>query len=225
MLTIVFVETALELVPFQMYEHPSVRRNAKRRGKKPDETLLDRSLHHFGMIELANSEKRGRPDIIHICLLEALSSPLNRVGSLNVWINTLQDFTIKINPKTRLPRDYNRFKSLIEQVFTNGKAPKNTSEPLLKLKKQSLKELIEELKPSFTIAMTSHGESITLENLGKKLSTEKHPLVFIGAYPSGPMHQNTLRLAKKRFKIYKDPLEAWTVTSRLVYEYEKSIGI
>ena len=60
---------------------------------------------------------------------------------------------------------------------------------------------------------------------GALLPTEKYPLVFIGAYSSGPMHQDTLRLAKKRFKIYKDPLEAWTVTSRLVYEYEKSIGI
>lgn len=225
MLTIIFVETALELVPFQMQKHPSVRRNARRRGKKPENTLLDRSLHHFGMSDLANSEKRGRPDIIHICLLEALNSPLNLVGKLQVWINTIQDYTINIDSKTRLPRDYNRFKSLIEQVFKNGKAPSNSPQPLLRLRKQSLKELIEEITPSLTIALTSHGEYKTLENLGKMLVTEKQPVAFIGAYPSGPMHQETLMLAKHKIKIYKDPLEAWTVASRLIYEYEKNTCI
>jgi rRNA small subunit pseudouridine methyltransferase Nep1 len=87
MLNIIFVETSLELVPFQMLRHPSVKRNAKKRGKKPEETLLDRSLHHFGMHNLPQAEKRGRPDIIQICLLEALGSPLNRLGNLDQYLD------------------------------------------------------------------------------------------------------------------------------------------
>jgi len=88
MLQLVFVEAALELVPPEILGHPSVRRNAKRRGKRPEETLLDRSLHHFAMDRLPDSEKRGRPDIIHFCLLEAMGSPLNRAGLLRVWMST-----------------------------------------------------------------------------------------------------------------------------------------
>jgi rRNA small subunit pseudouridine methyltransferase Nep1 len=71
MLTILFVETSLELVPRKIMRHPSVTRNAKREGKKPNEVLLDRSLHHHAMKSLDGAERRGRPDIIHFCLLEA----------------------------------------------------------------------------------------------------------------------------------------------------------
>ena len=102
-LNLVFVETALELVPAEILGHPSVRRNAKRRGKRPEETLLDRSLHHYAMTGLPGQEKRGRPDILHFCLLEAMGSPLNRAGGLRVWVSTHRGQLIEIDPSTRLP--------------------------------------------------------------------------------------------------------------------------
>jgi rRNA pseudouridine-1189 N-methylase Emg1 (Nep1/Mra1 family) len=37
MLNLLFVEASLELVPKQIAHHPSVTRNAKREGKRPDE--------------------------------------------------------------------------------------------------------------------------------------------------------------------------------------------
>jgi rRNA small subunit pseudouridine methyltransferase Nep1 len=225
MLNIVFVETSLELVPHQIHRHPSVKRNAKKRGKKPEETLLDRSLHHFGMHNLPWEEKRGRPDIIQICLLEALGSPLNRLGNLRVWINTLMGNTIIVHPETRLPRDCNRFKSLIEQVFQHNECPPNSPNPLLKLQKLSLKELLDEIEPSKIIALTSHGIPTNLEKLVKQLTKIENPVVFIGAYPNGPMEPDTLKLADEHCSIYHEVLESWTVTSRLVYEFEKNSGI
>jgi rRNA small subunit pseudouridine methyltransferase Nep1 len=208
-----------------MLRHPSVKRNAKKRGKKPEETLLDRSLHHFGMHNLPRAEKRGRPDIIQICLLEALGSPLNRLGNLRVWINTLMGDTIIVHPETRLPRDCNRFKSLIEQVFLQRECPPNSQNPLLKIHKLSLKELLEEIEPSKVIALTSHGTPTNLENLVKQLTKLENPVVLVGAYPSGPMESDTLILANEQFSIYCEALESWTVTSRLVYEFEKNSGI
>ena len=68
MLDLVFVETSLELVPPEILRHPSVKRNAKRRGKRAEETLLDRSLHHYAMDKLSDSEKRGAsryPSLLH----------------------------------------------------------------------------------------------------------------------------------------------------------------
>ena len=116
-MNLVFTETALELVPREILLHPSVRRNAKRRKKREEETLLDRSLHHYAMNKLPNAEKRGRPDIIHFCLLIALGSPLNKMGKLKVSINLVNGFEIGIDPSTRLPRDDIRFNSLMEQLL------------------------------------------------------------------------------------------------------------
>jgi rRNA pseudouridine-1189 N-methylase Emg1 (Nep1/Mra1 family) len=38
------------------------------------------------------------------------------------------------------------------------------------------------------------------------------------------MQPETLSQADEAVSIYSEPLEAWTVTSRLVYEYEKASG-
>jgi len=110
-----------------------VRRNAKRRGKKPAETLLDRSLHHAAMKGLPNSQKRGRPDIVHFCLLEALGAPLNRERGLRVWVHTIGGYAIEVAPEAKLPRDCSRFNSLMEQLFVEGRVPPKGEKPLLSL--------------------------------------------------------------------------------------------
>ncbi|RLG20801.1 hypothetical protein DRN72_04605 [Methanosarcinales archaeon] len=51
-------------------------------------TLLDSSYHHKAMRMLENPDKRGRPDIVHFCLLEALGSPLNVDGKLSTVVHT-----------------------------------------------------------------------------------------------------------------------------------------
>src|SRR5210317_457865 len=104
MLNLAFVETSLELIPPEIIQHPSVKRNAKRRGKRAEESLLDRSLHHYAMNKLEDSKKRGRPDIFQYCLLLAFGSPLNRADKLRVYANTLQGYSIRIDPETRPPR-------------------------------------------------------------------------------------------------------------------------
>ena len=225
MLHLVFVEAALELVPVEILGHPSVRRNAKRRDRRPEETLLDRSLHHYAMDRLPDSERRGRPDIIHFCLLEAMGSPLNRSGLLRVWVSTIGGQVIEVDPSTRPPRDYNRFKSLMEQLLLGGRAPPGGEPPLLKLRDLSLKGLVEELKPSRVVALTSHGESGSFESLGRSLSAEACPMAFVGAYPAGAMGPETTSLADEKVCVYPESLEAWTVTSRLIYEVERSSGV
>ncbi|MEM4586704.1 MAG: 16S rRNA methyltransferase, partial [Desulfurococcaceae archaeon] len=116
-LHIALVESALETVPKEIIDHPAVVKNARRRGKKPWEVLLDVSLHYHAMKNLKDWFKRGRPDIVHVTLLEALESPLNRSGLLEIYIHTYGDYVLFIDPETRIPRNYNRFVGLIEQVF------------------------------------------------------------------------------------------------------------
>ncbi len=224
MLSLVFVEAALEPVPPGIIGHPSVRRNAKRRKKPPGETLLNRSLHHSVMDRIPDGHKRGRPDISNICLLEALGSPLNREGRLSTWIHTFGGYSIEVSPEARLPRDCNRFNSLVEQLFVHGVVPPGADKPLMKLAQQGLEALKAEIAPTLTLALTSHGEASDLEAVASRLASEEAPAVFIGAFPHGSMAEETLALVDDVISIYPEPLEAWVVTSRLIYEYEKALG-
>jgi rRNA small subunit pseudouridine methyltransferase Nep1 len=175
------------------------------------------------MIGLDEEEKRGRPDIIHFCLLESMGSPLNREGNLSIAIHTIRGTSIEVDPETRLPRDAYRFRSLIEHLLVEGQVPPPPAKPLLKADKETLHEMKEKVNPSLTIALTSHGTPTTLENLCEKLAKERNPLAFIGAYPHGEYRKETLAEADETYSIYPEPLEAWVVTSRFIYEYEKQL--
>jgi rRNA small subunit pseudouridine methyltransferase Nep1 len=223
MLHIVFVEAALETVPPSIRRHPSVRRSAKRQGKRAEEVLLNRSLHHSAMSRLPEDHKRGRPDIAQICLLESLGAPLNREGGLRVWLHTFGGYAIEVSPDVRVPRDCNRFNGLMEQLFSLGRVPPSGEPPLMQLSEAHLGGLKERITPSHTVALTSHGSPSSLEDLCGRLSEETKPLVFIGAFPHGAMRDETLSLADEALSIHAEPLEAWVVTSRLIYEYEKII--
>ena len=223
MLHIVLVEASLETVPREILRHPSVRRNARRRRKGPEETLLNRSLHHSAMDRLPEAHKRGRPDIAHICLLEALGTPLNREGGLRVWVHTFGGYTIEVSPRARLPRDCNRFNSLVEQLFTEGRVGPKGEEPLMSIRPLGLKVLLEEINPRRTVALTSHGEPSSLEDICSSLAQEDTSVALIGAFPHGPMWDETLSHADEAVSIYPEVLEAWVVTSRLVYEFEKAL--
>ena len=221
MLGLVFVEASLELVPQRLIHHPSVLKNAKREGKKPEETLLDKNLHYRAMLGIDEEEKRGRPDIIHFCLLEALGSPLNKEGNLKVAIHTIDGKAIEINPEVRLPRDCYRFKNLMERLLIEGQVPPPPKAPLLKSENISLNDLKKRFNPTKTFALTSHATQIKLDNLCNNLTHEERPLVFIGAYPHGEYRKETLIEADETSSIYTKTLEAWVVTSRIIYEYEK----
>jgi len=40
---------------------------------------------------LEDEAKRGRPDIVHLCLLEATSIPLYREGRIQIYAHTIRD--------------------------------------------------------------------------------------------------------------------------------------
>jgi len=157
-LNLILAEAALELVPKDLLEHSSVIAHAKRKRRRPNETILDRNYHHSAMKPSERFEKRGRPDIVHFSALEALGSPLNREGQLQTWIHTVQDEVIQVDPKTRLPRNYDRFVSLMEQLLVERRVPPQGA-PLLSVKTMSLTELIERIRPTEMIALRAYPKS------------------------------------------------------------------
>lgn len=221
---LVVAEASLETVPEEILNHPQIQKYAKKHGKEARFVLLDKSYHFEAMGKLKNKEKRGRPDIIHFILLEALGSPLNLEGLLKVYIHTLNNFVIQIKPETRPPKNYNRFVGLMEQLFRAGRVPVE-GKPLLVLKRLSLKSLLEKVKPTYVVALTRLGTPKTPTQIAEKLKKHEKPLVLVGGFPHGHFSNQTLKLADEKFSIDPAGLDAWIVTSRILSAYEEVIGL
>ena len=84
-------------------------------------------------------------------------------------------------------------------------------------------EQIKKISPSKIIALSSHGNPSSFEKVSKILAAESNPAVLIGAFPKGPMSSDVLDMADEVYSVYPHSLESWTVTSRIIYEYEKHI--
>jgi len=226
LLNLILAESAVETIPEELWKYPSIQKYAKLRRKHPRFIILDRSYHHSAMKSLQLSEKRGRPDIVHFALLEALGSPLNKERLLQAYVHTFNDYVIKVNPDTRLPRNYSRFVSLIEQLFEYGRVPPQKRQTaLLTLEHKTLTQLIREVKTSYALAFSRTGKPRTLEEAISKLSNEKRPLLIVGGFPHGHFSEATLRLVNETVCIDPDMLETWTVTSRAIYEYERTLSV
>ena len=141
MLHLVFLESSIELIPPEIRNHPSVISDARKRKKNPSRIILDDSRHHAAMKKLFRAEKRGRPDIIHTCLLIALDSPLK---NLSIYVHTFNGKIIWINRETRLPRNYNRFVGLMEDLFEKRRITSG-EKTLLEITDLTLHELLDGL--------------------------------------------------------------------------------
>jgi len=211
---LILAEAPVELVPPGLRGHPSVVSNAKRMGRDPARTLLDSSFHHRAMRPLEEAQRRGRPDIVHFCALLALGSRLSNAGRLRLFIHTRDDAVITIAPGTRLPRVYDRFKGLIEQVLIEGVVPKD--ERLLVVEDGGLKALLDNLAPERTIVFSPSG---TRKSLAKVFPAKKRldgTAVIVGAFPHGEFHKPTLALASETVSIADSAMEAWSVVAEIL---------
>jgi rRNA small subunit pseudouridine methyltransferase Nep1 len=211
---LILAEASLELVPPGLRGHPSVVSNAKRQGRDPERSLLDSSFHHRAMRPLEEAERRGRPDIVHFCALLALGSRISQAGRLRLFIHTRDDVVIAIEPATRLPRVYDRFKGLMEQVLIEGVVPKD--ERLLVVEDGGLKELFERLAPSRTVLLSSSGKRTALSRLFPQKKKLDGTAVAVGAFPFGEFHKATVALCGEPVSIADGTLEAWSVVGEVL---------
>lgn len=223
MLHLILADSELETVPKEIASHRVITWHARRRGRRPTELLLDSNLHHPAMRGLPGKERRGRPDIVHVSLLAALDSPLNREGLLRVYVHTRQNRLIRIDPSTRLPRAYNRFVGLMEHLFLKGAAP--PERPLLTLEHASLEQILGELRPSRVIAFSERGERRPCSKLFEGVKREAEVCAIVGGFPHGDFLSNVARVSDELVCIDPEPLEALTVVARAICAYEEALGI
>lgn len=211
----VVVEAALELVPREIANHPSVVSYARKRSKKPTEILLDRSYHHAAMLNLEKAWKRGRPDITHFTLLEILGSLLNKSNYVETYVQTQSGHIIYVNPYTRLPRIYERFKGLIEKLYKHP-VVESDNQILLKLEEGGLRKIVERVKPDIKILLSENGLRMKWSEIGEKITTYKKPMLMLGGFPRGDFEEETMRYADTVISVWCQPLEAWIVSSRIL---------
>jgi rRNA small subunit pseudouridine methyltransferase Nep1 len=231
---LVIAEAALETIPREIIDHPSVTNHALKIGKMPKEILLDRSYHHAAIVHgrIKAGWKRGRPDIIHFALMEALSTPLFFKGMLRVYVHTINDKLILIGKDLRIPKSYSRFEGLIINLFKNKviKGEQNDNDKnnvLLELHDNvSFEDLIKNIvKPDKVIGLSRVGVQSTFEEVvSNNINNGNcHCAFTIGGFPKGHFSDNTTMLFNRLYSIGKFRLEAHVVIARILYECEKVI--
>ncbi|UCD00542.1 MAG: 16S rRNA methyltransferase [Promethearchaeota archaeon] len=221
-LILVLVECGIELIPKQIRNHPSVKKNLS--PKIYSSQLLDNALHSSAMKNLKDFKKRGRPDITHICLLNALGSALNKHGDLLLYIHTINNKIFRFSPEIRIARNYNRFKGLMAKLLIDGSIETGTSK-LIGRFEGNLKELINKFEDPEVILFSSKGTLINSYKDLFKMDISKNYIIFIGGFQKSSFSKDIIDLSENIVSISQYPLDAWVVTNRIITYYEQTYEI
>ena len=220
MLSIVLAESALELVPKELQQHNSVLAYSKRMGKRPSEVILDVSWHFAAMKGIKDEIKRGRPDLIHLCLLECCTIPLYFEKKLRVYIHTIDDKVIFVGENVHLPKSYHRFVGLIEKLYSDGKI-EESGKKLLEIKDMIFDDLIDKIASRKVIGLSTKGTTSSYEKVAQEMG--KDSCIVVGGFAKGHFSDKILKRIDKLVSVDKNSLEAHVVISRVLYECEKRI--
>ena len=112
----------------------------------------------------------------------------------------------------------------MEQLFQQGKVPPE-GEALLKLEQKTLQNLLTNEKVDYVLAFSREGKPETLEETISSLQMKHNPAVIVGGFPHGHFSEATAKLANKIVCVDSEMLEAWTVASRAIQEYERMLSL
>ncbi|MFY9301324.1 MAG: ribosome biogenesis protein [Candidatus Nitrosotenuis sp.] len=220
MLSLIIAESSLELVPRELQKHNSVTAYCKKMGKNPSEVLLDNSWHFAAMKGIKNEIKRGRPDIVHLCLLEACTIPLYEEDEIAVYVHTIDDKVISVGSGVRLPKSYHRFAGIIEKLFAE-KTIESDGKVLFEIRNMTFSELIDRIQPERVIGLSSDGKKSSYEQVARLFDDDT--CLVIGGFPKGDFADSTKKRIDSIYSVEQRPLEAHVVVARILYEYEKTI--
>ena len=220
MISLIISESALELVPYELEDHPSVVSHARKLGKHSSEILLDNSWHFAAMKGIKNEIKRGRPDIVHFSILEATTIPLYLENKLNLFVHTIDDKVIRFGKNVHLPKSYHRFQGVIEKLYQEKKIISN-NEMLLEIKEQTFSELLAEIKPSKIVGFSTEGELSSYEKIAAQISDNS--CIVLGGFQKGHFSDSIQNKITDLYSVGDESFEGHVVASRILYEYEKTI--
>jgi len=126
-----------------------------------------------------------RPDIVHQCLLALLDSPLSKSGHLFIYIHTINNVLIEVNPQLRIPRTFSRFCGLFVQLLHKYKIKAvGSSQRLLQIVKNPVTMHLPRNAPIYGTSVT--GPLVSLGDWIPKTVEEDKPVVFVvGSHAHG----------------------------------------
>jgi len=156
--------------------------------------ILDSHLHRAILEGLDDAERRGRPDIAHSFLLIAQGSRLNQEGRLRVFVHTRGDEVVRLGRKAKVDPNYLSFLRGLSGLLATGQPMGKGEEQFSVNGNQTLKSLLNELKPDVIIALSNTGKKLDLKGVLEELP-EKEVVVIIGGFPEGDYNSPVYELA------------------------------
>ncbi len=222
-LTIILADSEIELVPKEFWSHPAVVQNAKKRKKRPSRVLLESTLHYSIFKDRDERKRRGRPDIVHQFLLMGLDSILNSVGELHLYVHTRNDELITVDPATRLPKNYNRYAGLFEELFKTGSVPAG-KDPLITIEdKVDLSTIIGRIQGNGPVVLFHpDGERKETNALFREFKDGKDVICIIGGFSHGDFTSPVKELSDLQISLPGGELKVWTVISEILVGFRQS---
>ena len=227
MIHFILVDTALELIPSDLHQKAVVKRNVEKLGKSAK--ILDSSLHHTVMGSLEDSDKRGRPDILHHFLLDTLGSPLNHHNHLKIHFHTPAGL-FHVDSSMRCPRNYTRFKGLMVQLLQLGQVPPKPPFLIQADTQLSLTQWLTTNIPSENVLkLTSTGTPMDYKTLQEYFRLEnRHSgdwAIIIGGFQKGTFSSVILELPGKSVAFGDRGYDSWIIVNRLLCFWEIALGL
>ena len=169
---------------------------------------------------IKNEIKRGRPDLVHFSILEATTIPLYYQNKLNLFVHTIDNKVIRFGKNVHIPKSYHRFQGVIEKLFQEKKII-SKNELLLDMKEQTFSELIKEINPSSVIGFSTEGELSSYQKIASEIPDNSR--IVLGGFQKGHFSDSVQNEITNLYSVGNESFEGHVVTSRILYEYEKTI--
>lgn len=211
MLSLIIADSEIELIPESISRHPLVVRRAMAKRREPGQILLDSNYDHRAMRALEDSDRRGRPDIAHICLLVALDSIPNRQGDLRVHVHTRNDSVLTFDSSTRIPRSQARFYGILEGILSRGEGTK-----FIEYRRMGLADLVRSIQPDLAVCLSPAGETI---ELSREMAQRESIVAIVGGFPRGDFTSPVEGIADRIVSLHPQSLDAWTAVAETISAY------
>ena len=184
--------------------------------------ILDENYHHQIIRGLQNSDKRGRPDIVHLALLDISSTPAFIEELVEVYVHTVLNQTIKVKPGVRLPRTLHRFCGVLAKVLS-GLADAKEDDLFELFKDETLLHLLSRVARSKVVCLTTEGRMTDILSYVKSLVViPSNTTWLVGGYAHGHFSEEAKAVSTDIISISKYHLPAHVVTGRLCFAIELS---
>ncbi|MDO7722510.1 MAG: ribosome biogenesis protein, partial [Nitrosopumilus sp.] len=127
---------------------------------------------------------------------------------------------IRFGKNVHLPKSYHRFQGVMEKLYQEKKIIAN-NEILLEIKEQTFSELLAEIKPSKIVGFSTEGELSSYEKIAAQISDNS--CIVLGGFQKGHFSDSVQNKITDLYSVGNESFEGHVVTSRILYEYEKTI--